>query len=66
MKKRSSWWPALGMEEPSLQARLAAAALVAAALAMGWFAIWRLVLLRIPMIRGMCDLPPLDAAKKAS
>ena len=51
------------MAEPGLQAQLAAAALVCAALALGWFAIWKLVLLRIPMIRGMCDLPPLDAKK---
>ena len=40
--------------------QVAAAMLVVGALGLGWLAMWRLVLSRIPVVRAMCALPQLQ------
>ena len=48
----------LGVVTPGASA--ASVALVAAALALGWLIMWRVILRKIPIVRVMCDLPELS------
>ena len=44
----------------SWRSSFSAVGLVAAALALGWLIMWRVILRKIPILRVMCDLPELS------
>ena len=44
----------------SWRSSFSAVGLVAAALALGWLIMWRVILRKIPIVRVMCDLPELS------
>ena len=50
----------------STQDQFLAAALVALALGLGWFVMWKLVLIKIPLVRAMAALPELPKEEPPS
>jgi hypothetical protein len=46
--------------------QVAAGMLVLGAIALGWFAMWRLVLRKVPIVRAMFNLPQLVQKQKPS